>query len=109
MRSVNHPPFTEVSSLRIFTLMTSLNYMFQTSVWLLYYCLVLRVRFNSPKSASNGSSVRFPSWESDETDLSNEDAIVVKYFPRLAETISDIWFEDRNKLMFLALRRLELL
>ena len=50
-------------------------------------------RFNSPKSASNGSSVSFPTWESVETDLPNEDAIPVKKFPRLAEMISDIWSE----------------
>ena len=50
-------------------------------------------RFNSWKSASNGSSVSFPTWEFDETDLSIQDAKPVKYSPILAETISDIWLE----------------
>ncbi|XP_075656924.1 uncharacterized protein LOC142627030 [Castanea sativa] len=67
--------------------------LYQTTVSLLYYCLVLRVRFNSPKSAPNKSSVSFPTCESDETDLSNEDAILVKHFLRLVETISDICLE----------------
>ncbi|XP_075667343.1 uncharacterized protein LOC142636938 [Castanea sativa] len=67
--------------------------LYQTAVSLLYYCLVLRVRFNSPKFAPNRSSVSFPTCESDEIDLSNEDAILVKYFLRLVETISDIYLE----------------
>ena len=57
-------------------------------------------RFNSPKSASNGSSVSFPTWESVETDLPNEDAIPVKKFPRLAEMISDIWSDHRSPIRY---------
>ncbi|KAL4627141.1 hypothetical protein ACB092_05G146400 [Castanea dentata] len=59
--------------------MTSLKYMFLTAVWLLYYCLVLRVRFNNPKSAPNRSSVSFPTYESDENDLSNEDVVLYRW------------------------------
>ncbi|KAK7834337.1 mediator of rna polymerase ii transcription subunit 16 [Quercus suber] len=53
--------------------------------------------FNSPKYASNGSSVSFPTWESVETDLPNEDAILYRWLSSKsnASTSSKSTFEEK--------------